>query len=110
MNSKTLISRPTLLNIIYYSSGFALPTFKAVVPGNSKRERERELHAHLFIKRHSFWNNYAYTLRKERKKISRSPPQEGKKTQDLKGVKRQEVNSSYLVSSASGNGSWFQPK
>lgn len=29
-------------------------------------------------------------------------PQQGKKRQDLKGVKRQEVNSSYLVSSASG--------
>lgn len=75
-----------------------------------KKKKKKELHAHLFIKRYSFRNNYAYILRKERKYIYISPPQDGKKTQDLKGVKRQEVNSSYLVSSASGNGSWFQPK
>lgn len=33
-----------------------------------KLKKKKELHAHLFIKRYSFWNNYAYTLRKERKK------------------------------------------
>lgn len=56
-----------------------------------KLKKKKELHAHLFIKRYSFWNNYAYTLRKERKKIyiyiSPSPPRMGRKRKTLKELK-----------------------